>query len=126
MACTPLSRSHQTPGYALRQSLLSSGREGIPALISCRLGVEVKEEVGLPVVIHILHLPFLLRCLRPVGPESDAQGVNGGSIKAFGRQNGRREFPVALRVDGVGVAAGLDVDEDFKHERRFVADQGEV
>ena len=85
---------------------------GIATRDPCGLGLEVEHEVGLPVVVHILHMPLLVRLRGPLRAEADAQRVDQRGIEGVGGQDGHGDHPVALGVNGIGGAAGFDVERD--------------
>jgi hypothetical protein len=78
-------------GVAVNRLSGQRGR-GLPALNTGGLGLEVEHEIGLAVVIHILDVSLLVRLLRALGAEADAQGINGGGIEGVGGQDSYRGY----------------------------------
>jgi hypothetical protein len=75
--------------------LPSEGRRGVAALNARGLGLEMEDQVGLAVVVHVPHMAFAVY-LCPVGAEADGQRIDGGGIEGIGGQDGDLDGAVAL------------------------------
>jgi hypothetical protein len=82
-------------------------------LNACVLGVEVEEQIGLPVPIDIFHRNQYGSSLGSRGTKAGSSRIDGRGIESVCRQDGHGDFPFALGIDGGGVAAGFDVDGDY-------------
>ncbi len=86
---------------------------GISACNARLLRAEVQHEIIVAIAIHVLDVPLPVRFRGPIGAKPDTEGINGGRVEGARRQDGYRDYPLALGVDTVGEAAGLDVDLDW-------------
>ena len=109
------------------KNLPCEGSRGISTRNACFLGPEVKHEVEIAIPIHIFKMAHSVSFYRPVGSKLDTDSVYGGGTKiqrlplcSASRQNGHRDRPFALQVDGVGEAARLDVNVNRNYGRNII------
>ena len=95
------------------QGLASYARLRVPESDAGLLRPVVGEEIGEPVVVHIdLMIARSVGRSRPIGTEGQRGHVHVEHIEGVGAEEGDGDDAPAGRVDGVGVAAGLDVNDD--------------
>ena len=94
------------------EGLSGEGSGGHPTRDAGGRGVEGKQQIRTPVTIDIFYSNLHGHGLGSSGAKADGNRLHGSGIKGVCCEDGDGDFPIALRVDGGGVATGLDVNRD--------------